>query len=161
MCVCVCVCVTLCVCVCVCVCVRVAVGAGEYTATYAGRKSLVQKLKGLKASPPVLALADRRYTTAVGPTGMFKKGRMPMQRTGQMIIHDWHVWWTCGVGKFQMSPPVMQPGPFRVVCDLADCIGGLVSARVSRAGVAALREKVARQQPTAVMSLKSPCTMQC
>ena len=93
--------------------------------------------------------------------GMFKKGRKPMQRTGHMIIHDWHVWWTCGVGKFQMSPPVMQPGPFRVVCDLADCIGGLVSGRVSRAGVAALRGKVARQQPTARMHPMSLCANEC
>jgi hypothetical protein len=48
-----------------------------------------------------------------------------------MIIHDWHVFWCGGVAQFVLSPPVVAPAAYEVVCGLCDVMKMLTTAHVN------------------------------
>jgi hypothetical protein len=54
-----------------------------------------------------------------------------------MLIHDFHIWWCTGVGKWVMSPPVMAPAKYSAFCGLCDVVSALASANINHAEFAA------------------------
>ena len=96
------------------------------------RAQFVLALRELAVPPKLRDIADRRYASIRGPPGFVRHGTLPFRRTGSNVFHDWHIWWSCGVGKFVLSPPVLTGARYKAVCALADCISTLLAANVRK-----------------------------
>jgi hypothetical protein len=98
-----------------------------WEASKAERERILLVMKAITASDKIQRIADARYETIAGPAGMVRTGVYPFRKTGSLIIHDWHTWFSCGIGKFVLMPPVMTGPPYAAVCAISDCIAFLVS----------------------------------
>jgi hypothetical protein len=80
-----------------------------------------------------------------------------------MIMHDWHVWWSCGVGKFVMSPPVLKGSAFDAFSAMADCIKPLLAANVKRSEFSGPEHLMLRKTAEAIYKFEKafPATEHC
>lgn len=85
------------------------------------RAELKRKMKEHQISPKLQKLADKRYQRIVGPSGFMRDEALPFQRTGHFGMYDVHMFFTSGICKLVLAPPVLKERTFRVVCILCDC----------------------------------------
>jgi hypothetical protein len=89
------------------------------------RAALNAKINMFKIAILFQRLADQRYSNIKGPAGFVRVGVFPFRRTGSFTMHDAQLWFTTGIGKLVLSPPVLGKKTHKVVCDLFDVMADM------------------------------------
>ena len=93
-------------------------------------EGLCEYITSLVPSPSHFVLAMDRFNSIMGRPG-FVNG-CPVQSHYSPTMHDCHVWWTSGICKLVMSPPVLSTPLYEVICGLCDILTTITSNEVNR-----------------------------